>query len=191
MTRVLLLALRPHLVRAIRIVRVGREKIHPATGLRAVADDDGGPVVTALDGNGERLAVVARGDLGAVDGDLAEGEADGVELHLLAHRVDADDVERGHAVDAAGGHVEHQGERQSVDAEGPVSLELPLGRGEGERTGAPGGDLLPLAGAIAPGGSGVVLEGASAALVQAVLERHGAGASLPDEDAPENGKRAV
>ena len=73
-------------------------------------------------------------------------------------------VERRPTLDALRGHVQREVDREVIDGERPIPLEMTRARGERER--AAGGGREP---ALGPDG------GAAAPLVQAMLDGHGKG----------------
>ena len=157
--RVLFLALRPHLARAIGVVLVGLEEVEAASRRRAVGHADARRRAPGIDRHEERAPVVLEHRGLPVDGDAIDLEADGVERQVLRRGVDAPDVERRRGADGVGGDVEREVERQVIDGEGAIALEVSGARWKDERP--PGGGVL--------GGAN---RGAAAPRVEALLESH-------------------
>ena len=132
LTRVLLLALRG-------VMLVGLEEVEAPSRRRAVSDEHARLVASRRQRDAEGATVVVPGGGLAVDGDLAEVEADGVESDLLGGGVDAADVEGRRAADAPCGDVERHVEGQVVDGEGSVALEVARAGGQREGTAGSGG----------------------------------------------------
>ena len=158
--RVVFLALRPHLARAVGVVLVGLEEVETAARRGAVGHLDPGDARRGVDGHEQGAAVVLDDHGPRVHRDALDLEADGVERQALRGRVDPPDVEGRRGVDPAGDDVEREVERQVIDGEGPVPLEVTGARREHE--GAPGRSV--------PGGPD---RGAAAPRVEALLESHG------------------
>ena len=104
----------------------------------------------------------------AVEPHAPQVEGDGVEGDFVGVGVDALEVERGGAEDALLGDVEGEIEREVLDAERAVALEVTGAMREGE--GARGG-----------GERGLVARGGAAAGVQTVRDGHGSSARIADE----------
>jgi hypothetical protein len=124
--RVLVLALRPHLPRAIAHVLVGRQEVHAPHGLGRVAHHEPALSEIARQRHLERLTVVGEREAlfarVAHQRDALDVEVHGVELHGLGVGVDALELEARHAHEALLVDHEREIEREVADAEGARAL---------------------------------------------------------------------
>ena len=131
-TRVLFLALRPGLARSRRDVLVGLEEVEAPARRRLVANDQLAVLERPRHVDHEQPPVIGVLYILIVDGDRADGERDGVQLDGRSVGVDAAQGQRCGPADAALREVEHEVERDVLDGERSIALEVAWARREGE-----------------------------------------------------------